>query len=305
LVNRLPFVREYERRIREQSLRIRDLEHAGARFQMFPPGHYYSPVPDLEALSDRDDIFAFDPADVPGIDLRLDAQWRLLQALSPFAAEVPFPEVADGRGRFWFANDSYGHGDATTLYGMLRHLAPRRLIEVGAGYSTLCSLDTIERHDLGTALTVIEPFPERLRAMLREGDEDRFTLVSEPVERTGTALVEQLSDGDVLFIDSTHVVKTGSDVVHELHHLLPALAPGVFVHFHDILPGFEYPAPWVFEGRGWNEAYALRAFLEFNDSFQIELWPSLLRLLDPARANELMPALAKNSGGCLWLSRVR
>jgi hypothetical protein len=93
--------------------------------------------------------------------------------------------------------------------------------------------------------------------------------------------------------------------VFELHRVLPRLAPGVFIHFHDILPGFEYKPSWVFEGRGWNEAYALRAFLEYNSAFRIELWPCVLRRLDRARAEALMPTLAMNDGGCLWMSRVR
>jgi predicted O-methyltransferase YrrM len=284
--------------------RIRELEAAESRFQMFPPGHYYSPVPDLMHLASRVDIFGRDPADVPGVRLRLAEQWSLLEELAPIAAETPFPAEQEDRLRFWFGNDSYGDGDATTLYALLRYLAPGRLIEIGAGYSTLCTLDTIEYHNLKTALTVIEPYPERLRSLLRPGDEERIRLISAPVEDVPADLVDELGAGDVLFIDSTHVLKTGSDVAYELHHLLPRLAPGVYIHLHDILPGFEYPAPWVFEGRGWNEAYAVRAFLEFNEAFQIKLWPSLLRQLDSDRADQFMPQLARNTGGCLWLRRV-
>lgn len=304
LAQRLPFVRDYEHRVAELQRRVLELETAGQQYQAFPPGHYYSPVPNLDYLAGREHLFAFDPMDVAAVDLGVAAQWALLQELQPLAAEVPFPEQRTEGFRFWFDNDSYGFGDATTLYALLGHLRPARMIEIGAGYSTLCSLDTIEHGELETRLTVIEPYPDRLLALLRGGDRGRIELVDSRVERLDLALFDQLSDGDILFIDSTHVVKTGSDVVYELHHVLPRLAPGVMIHFHDIFPGFEYPQPWVFEGRGWNEAYALRAFLEFNASFEIVLWPSLLYQLDPDRAREAIPNLARNVGGCIWLRRV-
>jgi predicted O-methyltransferase YrrM len=297
-------VGSYERRLRELQDRIHELEAGGARFQAFPPGHYYSPVPDLDVLATRADLFAFDPTDVPGVDLRIEAQWRLLSDLHPLAADVPFPDTRGADLRFWFDNDSYAHGDATTLCSLLRHLRPARMIEIGAGYSTLCTLDTIERYDLGTQLTVVEPYPDRVLALLRSGDTERITFLETPVERLDLSTFDDLGHDDILFIDSTHVAKTGSDVVYEQHRVLPRLAPGVVVHFHDVFPGFEYPPPWVFEGRGWNEAYLLRAFLEFNSSFRVELWPSLLHWIDRGRAESLLPALTRNVGGCIWIRRT-
>jgi predicted O-methyltransferase YrrM len=290
--------------VAELQLRVADLESAGQRFQAFPPGHYYSPVPDLDALAKRPELFAFDPTNIPGIDLRIPRQWDLLEELRPLAADVPFPDERGEDYRFWFDNDSYANGDATTLHSVLRHFRPARMIEIGAGYSTLCTLDTIEHYDLGTHLTVVEPYPDRLLSLLRPGDMQGITLLTTPIEQVDLSVFDQLESGDVVFIDSTHVAKTGSDVVFELHRVLPRLAKGVVIHFHDIFPGFEYPQPWVFEGRGWNEAYVLRAFLELNSSFQIKLWPSLLHWLDPARAETLVPELARNVGGCLWLMRV-
>jgi predicted O-methyltransferase YrrM len=304
VARRLPVTRDYEQRLIELHGRIEELEAAQDRFQMFPPGHYYSPVPDLQYLQGRSDVFSFDPTDMPGVELDIGAQWALLEELHAFTVDVPFPDQKTDGFRYWFDNDSYAYGDATTLYSMLRRLRPARMIEVGAGYSTLCTLDTIEHYALGTDLTVVEPYPERVLALLRPDDGERITFLTTPVERLDLSVFAQLESGDILFIDSTHVAKTGSDVVYELHRVLPRLAPGVVIHFHDIFPGFEYPAPWVFEGRGWNEAYALRAFLEFNASFKIELWPSLLRRLDRDRADTLMPPLSKNDGGCLWLRRI-
>ena len=114
-----------------------------------------------------------------------------------------------------------------------------------------------------------------------------------------------LAAGDVLFVDSTHVSRTGSDVNRIVFEILPALAPGVFVHLHDMFPGFEYPAPWVFEGRAWTELYLVRAFLQYNESFEIVLWPNLLAMLDHGDVIGRFPIAAANIGGSLWLRKVR
>jgi predicted O-methyltransferase YrrM len=298
VIRRVPVLRRYHKRLLE-------LAAKGGAHQRFEPGHFYSPVPDTEALRDRhDNVFAGDPTALPGIDLRLDEQWRLLESLAPLAAGASFPdEPAEGQ-RFWLENDSFGYGDAATFSALLRSRRSRRIVEIGAGYSTACVLDTIDMHGLRTQVTVIEPYPDRLLSLLRPEDRQRIRLVAEPVESVALETFSELQRDDVLFIDSSHVLKTGSDVAHELHHVLPSLAPGVLVHFHDIFPGFEYPVEWVYEGRGWNEAYALRAFLQFNDQFEILLWPHLLYVVDGARTLAALPSIGKNLGGSLWLRRA-
>ena len=112
---------------------------------------------------------------------------------------------------------------------------------------------------------------------------------------------EQL--GDVVFVDSTHVVKTGSDVNHIVFELFPRLAPGVHVHVHDLFPGFEYPRAWVLQGRAWSEAYLLRAFLMFNDAFEVTFWLSLLAARRPDWFAATWPAGMRNPGGSIWLTR--
>jgi predicted O-methyltransferase YrrM len=298
VIRRVPVLRRYHERLLELSAK-------GGAHQRFAPGHFYSPVPDTEALRDRHDaVFAGDPTALPGIDLRLDEQWRLLESLAHLTPGASFPdEPAEGR-RFWLENDSFGHGDAATLSALLRSRQSRRIVEVGAGYSTACVLDTIDLHRLRTQVTVIEPYPDRLLSLLRPEDRERIRLVAEPVESVALETFSELQRDDVLFIDSSHVLKTGSDVAYELHHVLPSLAPGVLVHFHDIFPSFEYPVEWVYEGRGWNEAYALRAFLQFNDQFEILLWPHLLYVVDGARTLAALPSIGKNLGGSLWLRRA-
>jgi hypothetical protein len=152
-------------------------------------------------------------------------------------------------------------------------------------------------------LTFVDPYPELLQTLLRDSDRSSVEVLSCRSQDLPLSHVTALASGDVLFVDSTHISKTGSDVNTVLFEFLPALAPGVIVHLHDMLPGFEYYEEWVMEGRAWNELYTVRAFLQFNDEFEIILWPSLLAKLDPSRLFGMFPSASENIGGSLWLRR--
>jgi hypothetical protein len=114
---------------------------------------------------------------------------------------------------------------------------------------------------------------------------------------------ETLDQGDILFIDSTHVSKTGSDVNHLFFEILPALASGVHVHIHDIFAAFEYPQAWLDQGRAWNEQYLLRAFLEFNSEFEVVLCADWVVRGEPEWFAAHMPLCLNNAGGAIWLRR--
>jgi SAM-dependent methyltransferase len=271
------------------------------------PGHYYSPIPslaDVDAYRQR--FGAPSPATLGAIDLRLDAQVSLLSELQPFYAEQPFSEQPGVATRYWFDNPSFGAADALALYGMLRRLRPSRVVEVGTGWSSSVILDTCERF-LGwkPELTFVEPYPERFESLLRAGDRDHFRLLVQPVQSVPLEEFTALEDGDVLFIDSTHVARVGSDVNAELFDVLPALRRGVYVHLHDIFYPFEYPLEWVEEGRGWNEAYIVRAFLEYNDAFEIVLFNDFVAQHARARLERDFPLWLTNTGGSLWMRKVR
>src|SRR5690606_3240197 len=115
-------------------------------------------------------------------------------------------------------------------------------------------------------------------------------------------LFKNLEAGDILFVDSTHIVKTGSDVNYILFSILPILQKGVFIHFHDIFFPFEYPKKWVYGGHNWNETYFLRAFLMYNDHFKIRLFSHHMHTFYPETFNE-MPLAYKNIGGNIWLEK--
>lgn len=276
----------------------------------FEPGHFYSPIPDLDELAPGRGAQAERAAlESPALTLNDAVQRDLVERLGAFFEEFPYLEPSRESGlRFTFEGQSaFREADAVALYGMLRHLRPRRIVEVGSGYSSALMLDTAERHlrpgGGEVAFTFIDPYPALVRSLVKEGD--RCEIIGAPVQQVPFAPFAALGDGDVLFIDSSHVVKMGSDVLHLVFEVLPRLSPGVVVHFHDIFWPFDYPDAWVREGRAWNEAYLLRAFLSFNDAFEILLFNSYLGAQHRDLLQRHLPASLENTGGSLWLRKTR
>lgn len=272
-----------------------------------PPGHFYSPIPDLNEIEAVHDILWPEklPTELPGIDLRADQQLAMFKTIAKLARAHEIHEHKTEPWRYYSNNVAYGPGDALVLHGMLRHIRPRRLIEIGSGHSSAMTLDTVE-HYLGgnTELTFIEPYPELLESLLRAGDRSHATIIGQPLQEVPLDTFAALQSGDVLFIDSTHVLKTGSDVAWLYGTVLPTLNEGVYVHIHDIFYPFEYPEEWVMEGRAWSEAYVLRAYLTHNTDFQIELFNSWLASFHEDLIEEQLPPMTVNPGGALWLRRV-
>ncbi len=271
-----------------------------------PPGHFYSPVVDQREadLHLRRLEAAPIPASLPGIALDRDAMVATWNALLPFMVSIPFSAHKDPAWRYAFENENYSWGDGTMLHAMLRWRRPRRLVEVGCGWSSACTLDTVERY-LGNAcdITFIEPFPALLRNTLGDAA-TRVRIIETPVQQVPLELFTSLGPGDILFIDSTHVLRTGSDVWFELSEILPRLAPGVLVHLHDMFWPFEYPRPWaVDENRSWNELYAVRAFLCGNSGFRILMFNDYLARFETELLTRTCPAFMRNPGGALWLER--
>jgi predicted O-methyltransferase YrrM len=273
--------------------------------EFVPPGHFYSALPSRAAvLRNEARLFGPPPRTLPGIDLREGEQLALLRTLASFYPELPFPERRTPPRRYWYENPAYSYSDAIFLYCMIRHARPRRIVEVGSGHSSAATLDTNELHfGGGIACTFVEPHPELLRSLLRRGDEERIEIRAVGVQDVDAAVFERLEAGDILFVDSTHVSKIGSDVNHLLFEVLPRLAPGVYVHFHDVFFPFEYPREWILEGRAWTEDYLLRAFLTFNSQFEIAVYNTFLEHFHEPWFARNMPLCLRNRGGSIWLRR--
>lgn len=292
-----------EQRQLEHELEKRHLEHTFVTW--VPPGHFYSPYPDLAEFDRRADELLSVEATPAAIDLREEQQLALFDEIAELLADAPFPVERTDEFRYYFENPAYSWSDALVLHAMLRHVRPRRVVEVGSGYSSAMLLDTTERWlEPGVEVTFVEPYPELLRNVLHKGDEERVTVLDVGVQEVALDVFTRLDKDDILFIDSTHVVKAGSDVNRLFFEVLPALAPGVLVHLHDIFFPFEYPAEWVREGRAWQENYLLRAFLMYNDAFEIQWFQSLMWARHRQAIEAKVPDMARNAGGNLWIRKV-
>lgn len=290
--------------------------HVGTPTLAFaPPGHYYSPIPSRQDVARyAAGKFAQGPESLAGIDLNVTGQLAMVRALGPLTADMTFSDEPGGATRYHTENGGFAPGDAIVLAAMIRHFRPQRLVEVGAGYSTAVMLDVTDR-DLAGRLTIecIEPEPERVRSLLRPGDAERLTVHETIVQDLPLSFFTSLEANDILFIDSSHVLKIGSDVSFLLLDVLPRLASGVVVHVHDVNTAFEYPPEWYDEGRAWNEAPALRAFLTFNRGFEILFFCDyLVRFQRDALAAQMPRALRQprdlsseeNASASLWLRRL-
>jgi hypothetical protein len=270
------------------------------------PGHYYSPLTDrAEIEADAARLFAPGLRELPGVDLRLPQQMQLVRELARCHADADFPSQPRPDRRYCLANEFFPHADAFAYHALLRRLRPTRVVEVGAGWSTAVLFDTDERF-LGSSIrcTVVEPFPDRALRLLRPDDLARTKLLRRRLQDVPLDEFRTLGANDILFLDSSHVAKTGSDVLHALFAVLPCLQPGVWVHFHDVHANFEYPASWVREGRSWNESYFVRAFLMHNREWTIELHGATLAEHAPAELVQLLPGLGRDAGGSLWLRKA-
>jgi hypothetical protein len=273
----------------------------------FPLGHYYSPLPDSRELAReprRSMVWPPKPRPTPGIDWNEEQQRRLANAFAQ-QERLRFPraETADPT-EYWSDNDQYPTLDAWVLEAFLRYLRPSRMIEIGSGFSSLVTA-RVNREFLTNSMrfTCIEPYP---RGFLQAGVLGISELRVEQVQDTPAAVFEQLGDGDLLFVDTSHTVKTGGDVAWIYGEVLPRLRSGVVVHIHDaFIPG-DYPQEWVLEGWGWNEIYLIQAFLAFNSGFEVLFGARWMLQHEPELIDKAFPAYPQHrdrGGAALWLRR--
>ncbi len=290
-------------------------------YEIWPPGHYYSPIPDLiETAKNKGRIYKTIDR-IPGVDLNDPGQIELFNCLAEYYSELPFPDDRTPGFRYHYNNMFYPATDAILLFCMIMHLKPQKIVEIGSGFSSAAILDVNEKFfDNQIKCTFIEPYPDRLLSLISDDDMKNFTLIKTRTEEVDLNVFDNLSENDILFIDSTHVSKIGSDVNRILFEVLPRLNKGVFIHFHDVFYPFEYPLCWVNEGRFWNEVYLLRAFLQYNDTFKVKLFSTYFNTKYQDIIRHKMPILAKNGGnivygekpgfekcegGCIWLKKEK
>jgi len=271
-----------------------------------PPGHFYSPIVDkseAETYFDRQRGAPL-PETITGITIDRPAILDLWNELVPLMRDNPFPATKSKELRYYFENPNFTYGDGSIWHAMMRHFKPRRVIEIGSGYSSANMIDTIEGYfDHDVELTFVEPFPELLQSLIGDTS-SRVRILPTRVQDCDLSIFRTLQAGDVLFIDSTHVLRTGSDVCFELFEVFPVLADGVIVHIHDMFWPFEYREDWVVnDNRSWNEIYAVRALLTGNPEWKIIMFNDYLAKTARDLVKRTYPTLLKNPGGGLYLEK--
>lgn len=262
----------------------------GNQFIYRPYNHYESPFPSAQEVSigARKQVLR-------DINLNLSHQKEFLEYISSNVMNFELL-IHDEASRYNVDNGMYGYEDALVLYSMLNFFHPRRYIEIGSGWSTCLALDVSERC-MNNMLEVncIEPYPKRLLDHIH--DKDKIVLHQDFVQNIEESFFEQLEKNDILFIDSSHVVKYGGDVCYEYFSILPRLKSGTIIHIHDIFKDFSYPKEWV--SLCYTEAYVLRALLSNSDRYDVLYFNNMMH-------DDLCNRIGRSihGGGSIWL-RVR
>lgn len=261
------------------------------------PVHFYQPIPDTRTLGE--DLWTSE-SELKGIDWNEAGQLDLLSRVFP-QFQPEYDEIPSGAtkspSQFHFNNGSFDGTDALVLYCMIRHFRPARIVEVGAGFSTRLSAQAALKNG-STRLVSIEPNPD---PVLTRGFPGLDSVIKEKVQKVGYKLFEELEAGDMLFIDSSHVVRCGGDVNFLYLEVLPRLKPGVLVHSHDIFLPQEYPRRWVVDLRlFWTEQYLLHAFLAFNSAFEVVFANNFMGLRHAEEMRRVFPRSPWWGGASFW-----
>jgi len=263
------------------------------------PIHFYEPLPDFRSLKTEE---IERTREHPALDFKEAEQLTLLSELiSAYACEL---KSLTAENLPEFSNGFFSDLDAAIYYALIRRLKPRRIIEIGGGFSTRVASRALaknsEEEKTGN-LVCIEPYPEsRLTSANLE-----LELIQKRVEEIDTSFFSCLEANDILFIDSSHTVKFGSDVCYEMLEILPSLNSGVWVHVHDIFLPKDYPAEWLLTRRlALNEQYLFEAFLAFSSAFTIRLANHWLLQEHLDQAKQLWPQNGDaNKASSFWISR--
>ncbi len=273
--------------------------------------HFYSPVPDLKDLAARD--IWNRRSDLAGLDFRPGFQREFLLSLGrEHGQECNWgPDPTDDPQEFYTENQSFSFGCAASTHLMIRRNKPRRIIEIGSGFSSRVISAAVLANERDTGqkaeYTIVDPYPGEV---VTGGLPGVSELIAERVELMPPDFADGLGENDILFIDSGHCVRIGSDINFLILDILPRLAPGVTVHFHDIPMPAEYPKA-LFTNPSfrqfWTESYLLQAFLCHNDQFEVLLAMAWLMQNESDAFCEALPLydpqVHKAGSGSFWIRR--
>ena len=239
----------------------------------------------------------------PGLDLNDRGQLRYLKEIFPryqdeyAAIPVVRPASWSTRPTFYLTNDAFQNIDALAYWAMIRSHRPKRIVELGSGFSTLLAAEAVSRNG-GGRVTAIDPFPREF--IERNGC--GIDLIKRKAENTEPELLLSLEAGDMVFVDSSHVVRQGGDVNWFFLEILPQLRDGVLVHIHDIHFPFDYPSELISRRNVyWTEQYLLHCYLLKNSIDEVLFSSRYSAHVFPAETRAAFPCVEKLDGGSLWI----
>ncbi len=262
------------------------------------PVHFYYPIPDTGELATSYPK----RSNITGIDMRPASQHEFVnQILRPVANEFQSLVTPSGRdNNYNLENGLFESIDACAYYGIVRFYKPRLIIEAGSGFSTILAAAAIKKNDTQTKYIAIDPYPNASLIGKLAG----VDIVRSRIEKVTRELFDDLRENDILFIDSSHVVRTGGDVCYLFLEVLPRLRRGVLIHVHDIYLPWEYPKELLLEAnRFWSEQYLLQAYLAENDHVEVMFASNYMTREHPSVLENLLPRGRAAYGASFWLRK--
>lgn len=260
--------------------------------------HYYEPFLGRSANNQAK------KRSLPGIKFNIENQLLFLKNFNYQNELIEISSLPVSHLNYSFSKGPFRSGDAEILYNIVRFLKPKKIIEIGCGHSSLLIHHAIANTSKGEVNyrchhICIEPYEAGYLSKLD------VEFIKKPVEQMDLNLFESLEDGDILFIDSSHIIRPGGDVLFEYLEILPRLKKGVYIHIHDIFSPNDYLKEWVEDGVNfWNEQYLLEAFLSCNDNFKVVCSVNLLKNSYYANLKEVCPFLSEErEPGSFWIQR--
>jgi predicted O-methyltransferase YrrM len=276
--------------------------------EAYEPGHFYSVIPNItKEYNNTKPKFL-------NLDFNEESHTSILTEigsyLTDFDNEFGHTDVENRRDQFKYTllNGAFEWMDARLLFYFLQKNKPKKIIEIGSGNSTLLTYNTKVMYNLELEIICIEPYPsDYLKQLHKMG---KITLIEKRLEEIDLSIFTTLSENDILFIDSSHVVKLDSDVMFYFTNIFPLLNKGVLIHIHDIFFPHDYPLDWLKEGRFWNEQYFLYVFLQYNSKFKIKFCNSYSGFKYVEELKNIQQHVYERdvgitgvfSGGSIWLS---
>jgi len=284
-----------------ESNRIKAFELGEKNNIHITPVHFYQPIPDTSKL----DIDMFNKQlHFNGINFRLDEQLKLVELFSKFSDElnnIP-KKPTKNKKQYYFENNFFGELDGIIYYSIIREFKPDLIMEVGSGFSTMIASQAASVNK-NTKIISIEPYPNNI---LKSGLPNLEKIDQKFVQSIPLNEFKKLQKNDVLFIDSTHIAKIGSDVNYLLLHVIPELNPGVLIHIHDFFFPYEYPEDWILKRKlFWNEMYVVWAFLIGNSDYEILTSNYNLIKNHFSELKKSFPFMSTSTGGAgsLWMRK--